>query len=405
MNLIKFLAPPDLSSFSGAHHSYNCLMTWHWQNAIDFCALVGALYLLLRWSRDARALRLALAIVGIRLGAFAAGQLDLPVTSSLLDIAAIVGLIALVLIFQPELRRALMRFDIAGRVKSSARESVWIAVSRAAWRLADARCGALIVIERENAIGELVSPGVPLHAAVSADLLVAIFQKNSPLHDGAAILDGDIVAQAGAILPLTQRSIVPDEYGTRHRAAMGLADRSDAVVVVVSEERGTVTLISAGAIRAMRNEAELVDSLTAMAGDRSPEVRRRVLGPANLRLLAVSIALAGAAWAVAFLLPGRSVRVDTIPLEFTDVPPGLSIAAQSVDTVQVWLRGSEFAFETAGLQDIVARCDLGSAHAGMNEIPLAGAILDVPLGLRVDRVAPKQVGVELIADAGAQPAR
>src|SRR4051812_43689555 len=134
-----------------------------WQNAIDFCALAAALYLLLRWGREARALRLALAIVALRLSAFVAGQIDLPLTSALLNVAAIVALLALLLIFQPELRRALMRFDVTGRVKSNPRESATAAVSGAAWRLGQARCGALMVIERENAIAELVSPGVELH--------------------------------------------------------------------------------------------------------------------------------------------------------------------------------------------------------------------------------------------------
>jgi len=366
-----------------------------WQTAIDFCALAAALYLLLRWGREARALRVALAIVGLRLAAFLAGQIDLPLTSALLNVAAIVALLALLLIFQPELRRALMRFDIAGRVKPNGRESATAAVSAAAWRLGEARCGALIVIERENAIAELVSPGVELNAVVSADLLIAVFQKASPLHDGAVILDGDIMKQAGAILPLTQRAIVPDEYGTRHRAAMGLADRSDAIVVVVSEERGTVTVMSAGDARTMRSERELFDRLASIDHDKGPEVRRRALRPANVRLIAASIGLAAAAWAIAFLLPGRSVRVETIPLEFTDVPAGLHIVGQSTGTVQVWLRGSDFAFETAALQDIVARCDLASAHAGMNRIPLSDAILDVPLGVRVDHIDPRQVGIEL----------
>jgi diadenylate cyclase len=124
------------------------------------------------------------------------------------------------------------------------------AVSRAAWRMAAAHCGALIVLERRDGVTELVSPGVALNAIVSEPLLTSIFRKDSPLHDGAVVIDGDTVTHASAILPLTQRTNVPNEYGTRHRAAMGLTDRSDAVTVVASEERGMVTVVSAGEARA-----------------------------------------------------------------------------------------------------------------------------------------------------------
>jgi hypothetical protein len=97
--------------------------------------------------------------------------------------------------------------------------------------------------------------------------------------------------------------------------------------------------------------------------------------------------------------PGRSVRVQTVPLELTDVPAGLSVAEQSADSVQVWLRGSDFVFETAGLQDIVARRSLAAAHNGVNQMSLTGTVVDVPFGLRVERIAPKQVSVRMTAAA------
>ena len=366
-----------------------------WRNAIDFGSLAIAFYLLLRWSRGARALRLGIAIVGLRVTAFLTSQLDLPITSSLLEAASTVALLALVLIFQPELRRALMRLDIAGRARSSATGSAAAAVTTAAWTLGRARCGALIVMERQDAIAELVSPGVTLNAFVSADLLVAIFQKGSPVHDGAVLLDGETVRQAGAILPLTQRTSVPHEYGTRHRAGMGLADRSDALVVVVSEERGEVTVMSAGDIRPIKSEHELLNVLAVGLHDQQTAVRFRALRPANFRLLTAALGLAIAVWSAAFLFPGRSVRVQTVPLEFTDVPAGLTVAEQSTDVVQVWFRGTDFVFQTAGLQRVVARCDLGSAHAGTNVLPLTGSILDMPFGLHVEGITPKQVSVKL----------
>ena len=140
---------------------------------------------------------------------------------------------------------------------------------------------------------------------------MAVFQKDSPLHDGAVIVDGDQLTQAGGILPLTQRR-VPDHYGTRHRAGVGLTERSDASVVVVSEERGEVTLMREGRTDVMPGVDSLVSALTAdaPAGSRkSSQVisRLRLTGG----VVAASLALSALVWSAMFLLPGRSVRVQT----------------------------------------------------------------------------------------------
>src|SRR5262245_61493500 len=163
----------------------------HWQSVIDFLVLAVALNLLLRWSRQARALRLAVSILALRVAGLLARQLDLLITSWVLDIGTVIALLALLVVFQPELRRALMRFDIMGRTIRREQGSALSAVSSAAWALARARCGALIVLARKDSLAELTTAGVALNGQVSPDILLAIFQKSSPVHDGAAIIEGD----------------------------------------------------------------------------------------------------------------------------------------------------------------------------------------------------------------------
>src|SRR5262249_9125124 len=111
-----------------------------------------------------------------------------------------------------------------------------------------ARCGALIVVTRKDLLSELVTPGLALDGQVSAQILETVFRKDSPVHDGAAIVEGDRITRVGCVLPLTLWPHVPRQWGTCHRAGMGLADRSDAIVVVVSEERGEVTLMCEGQV-------------------------------------------------------------------------------------------------------------------------------------------------------------
>jgi uncharacterized protein (TIGR00159 family) len=371
----------------------------HWQAVVDFFVLVTGIYLLLRWSREARALRFALAVLGLRVGALLARQLNLLITSWVLEASTIIGLLALIVVFQPELRRALMQLDVTRRRRPPGLLPPLTAVSQAAWSLAQARCGAVIVVTRKDSLRELISEGVALEGRVSVPIAEAVFQKSSPVHDGAAVIEGPLITRVGCVLPLTQRSNVPGQWGTRHRAGMGLADRSDALVVVVSEERGEVTLMWEGRAQRMKNEGELeheLQALTTIASSVPAPNRRFRLPEPGLR--AAAVGLAALVWSVTFLFPGRSVRVQTVPLEFTNVPSGMTIAGQSVGTVELWLRGTDFLFESVNLEALVARCDLRSAHQGQNAIQLQADAFDVPFGFRIESIAPTEVSVRLAKD-------
>ena len=364
-----------------------------WQSTVDFAVLAVAIYLLLRWSLEARALRLALSILILRLGALLADEQGLLIRSCVLDAAAVVALLVLMVAFQPELRRAVMRLDLPGRAAHERQLPVLAALSTTAFDLARMRCGALLVIVQDDSVAELVTGGVSIAARVSPELLQAIFRKDSPLHDGAVVVDGDQLTLAGAILPLTQRP-VPDEYGTRHRAGLGLSERSDASVIVVSEERGEVTLMREGGANRMRDVDALVSALKAEAPADARKARQ-----ARLRLssgvVAASLALSALVWSATFLLHGKAVRVQTVPVEFTNVPTGLAIQAQSVDSLQVWLRGTDLLLGSVNLADLVARCDLSRAHDGVNVIQLNASIFDAPPGISVEGLSPRELRVTL----------
>ena len=366
-----------------------------WQSVVDFVVLAVAIAWLLRWSLETRALRLTLSVLVLRLAALFTEQLGLLITGWVLDAATVVALLVLVVAFPPELRRAVMRLDLPGRAAHERQLPVLAAVSAAAFALARERCGALIVNVQDDSVTELVTGGVAIAARISPELLQALFQKNSPLHDGAVIVDGDQMTQAGAILPLTQRR-APDHFGTRHRAGLGLSERSDASVIVVSEERGEVTLMREGRADVMRTADELV---SALATEKPADSKKPSQARTGLRLtggvVAAALALAAVVWSVTFLLPGKSVRVQTVPIEFTNVPSGLVIDAQSVESVQVWLRATDFIFGTVNLADLVARCDLSHAHPGANLIRLDASILEVPPSIRVESLSPHQLRVNL----------
>jgi len=181
--------------------------------------------------------------------------------TQILQAGAVVGLFALVVVFQPELRRALERIGRVGSLgwifspaESRHAELVATEVARAAAELSAEGHGALIVLERETGLEEVAESGVMIHGDVSADLLQTIFTPRSALHDGAVIIREDRIVAAGAVLPLAEMSIQSERFGTRHRAALGITEQTDAVVIVVSEENGQISLVERA--RIVRNLTE-----------------------------------------------------------------------------------------------------------------------------------------------------
>jgi diadenylate cyclase len=262
---------------------------------VDIGITAVLIYWLFSLIRGTRAVRLVIG-VSVLLGVYAAARLfNLPLLRQILETGAIVGVFALVVVFQPELRRALERIGRVGSlawlfspVNERTAEHVAAEIARAAAELAAQDHGALIVVERETGLEEIAESGVMLHADLSADLLVTIFMPRTALHDGAVIVRGEQIVAAGALLPLAETTVQVERLGTRHRAALGIAEQTDAVVVVVSEESGQVSLVERSRIRRNLNEAQLAK---AVAGLLRPEGGGRSLferGTGAVRSVAVA---------------------------------------------------------------------------------------------------------------------
>lgn len=215
-------------------------------------------YKLLIGSRAWNVLRGLAALIGLW---FVAVQIDLQATRWLFDRVAPVGFIALVIVFQPELRAALERVGRGGFGRAPGGDPVQ-EIMAAVRELAGQRKGALIAIARRTPLKEIGESGTELRSPVSSALLHTIFASAGPLHDGGVIVQGDLIVWAGAIFPLSElQEGWNARLGTRHRAALGLAENSDALVIVVSEERGTVSLARDGVLRADIAPAEVLRAL------------------------------------------------------------------------------------------------------------------------------------------------
>ena len=257
------------------------LLSTHGRDLLDILAVAAAVYallLLIRGTRSVQWLLGILVLVGISYVAKLAGLVTL---DRLIGITVAVIPFAIIVIFQDQIRQALATFgdtstSILGLGTQQIVESTLNEIVRTASALAKSRTGALIVLEGKQGLREYAEKGTRLDAEVSAELLMNIFTPNAPLHDGAVIVCGDRIAAAGCFLPLTKQLEIDSDLGTRHRAALGMSDQSDALALVVSEETGHIAIAFDGRLTRHLDSgglhALLVEQLTRQREEASKHV-------------------------------------------------------------------------------------------------------------------------------------
>jgi diadenylate cyclase len=388
--------------YGGRKFIINVIMImFRWQNIVDFVFLAMAFYGLLLWAKEIGALRLALTIVGLHAGGVLARHFDLSITGWLLEGASIAVVGLLLIVFQSELRRGLMQLESvirlglhAGPVLSRSYRNI----SEAAFAMAREHIGALVVISRKNRVTELIDGGIRLDGEVSPEILQAIFEKNSPVRTGAAVIEADRIARVGVVLPLSKRENIPHQFGTRHRAAIGLAERCDALVIVVSEEKENVALVHDHETLPMKDSTELCQALQRLQLPRrthfATKVRRLV--SANLKFKLAAVGLSGFICGTTFLVTGTTVKTIVVPIEFGNVPRGMEISKQSATTLEVQLRGSPWLIDSLGSVGLTARFDLSKEGEGQRTLPVGPGNINPPPGVTVERVSPQKITVQLV---------
>lgn len=237
------------------------LMTIGISDFVDIIIVAYLLYKFIWLARKSNFSNVAKGIVLIIVGLWLSEVLNLTMINYLLRKVLELGLIALLIIFQPELRRLLERlgstFSNGKALNGTAVNDVITQTVNACMSMSETHTGALIIFERSVSLTHIISNGTIINSDVSAELLKNIFFKNAPLHDGAVIIRNMKIAAAGCVLPLTDRTNLNKELGTRHKAGIGMSEKSDAVVVIVSEETGAVSVAIDGMLKRHLTEESL----------------------------------------------------------------------------------------------------------------------------------------------------
>jgi uncharacterized protein (TIGR00159 family) len=366
------------------------------QDIADILIMTFLLYQLYSWFRRTRAFQVLLGLGMVTLIYFATRFLGLYMTSWVLQELGTVIIILIIVVFQAEIRQALYRFSrlrhfIDNRLDTQ--HSQFQDIAETLFGMASQRIGALVVFQRNESLDDLMSNGVRLDCEISPQMLESIFYNGAPFHDGAALIRDGRIALASCHLPLSVSPDAPRHFGTRHRAALGLSEKSDAVVLVVSEERGEISLIHSGNIRIFASPADLIsvlEDLLKTGVDADNTVKRGLFSdilPKAFLLLGVCIF-----WVLVTTRQGQITTV-TAPVRLHGIPEGLILLRTTPEDVNVQIKSLSSLTPTPSKLDITAEIDASEVKEGQTNIRVRNSDFKLPSGITITTVSPSSIRI------------
>ena len=385
-----------------------------WVDGVDLLLVTISFYLLLALLRRSQAAFLLRGIIALAFLFFVTTSLfRLPTFDLLLGGAILAILIVTPITLQPELRRWLERFGrrigLTFSVRQDIAERVIPPLLHAVENFSSTRTGALIVLEGETVLQGIIGSGVAVDGRITAELLQTVFFDKTPLHDGAVVLRGDKVVAASCVLPLTEQLLTADRrLGTRHRAAVGMSEQSDALVIVVSEETGTVSVAKAGELERHLDSAALRQRLysyytqTRLNGRSPVQPRRwrlRLPRPQQLLVnlfylfIAFLLALTAAGFVRERENPIREQQFEEVPLRMEGLPEGMALLTPLPTAVAVNVRATNEMLSTLRPESFQALISLADGQPGLQRYPIS--ITTSAESIRILTVAPSELDLEL----------
>jgi len=367
----------------------------HFADILDILVIMLLIYAALIWFRQTSARFVIIGIFILGLVYIVAKYLGLYLTTAVFQAFFAVFFIALVIIFQEELRHFFEKVALwgtwRGRRKLGSKHAVVEVIVRTIANLSQKCVGALIVFRGEDPLDRHLDGGIDLQGEPSEQLLESIFDPHSAGHDGAVIIDNTIMERFGAYLPLSKDLKQISQFGTRHTAALGLAERCDALCVIVSEERGTIAIASEGRIHSAISLTQLNNLLEKFYNEKFPLDKTRVGSSwfsSNLKEKAFALILACALWGV-FGQRTETIRRDlVIPVEYRNLSHMLTIEEPKRKVVSVTLSGLERAFDLLEPRTLKVSFDMTQIKPGQQSLVVTRQDVRFPANLVLERIEP-----------------
>ena len=370
---------------------------------LDIIIVSAFLFLFINWLRRSASRRLVVAISVFAVIYLLARFFQLYLTEILIQTLIVVILIAAIIVFQSDIRRMIdlawfwTNFRRKSRLSNFA-SSVDI-LTESVGKMAEKRTGALITVRGKEPCERHLNGGIPLEGRISSPLLYSIFNTSSPGHDGAIIIEGNKISRFGAHLPLSINIAALGEGSTRHAAGLGLSEHCDALTIIVSEERGTISIAENGQLKILKSTVELKHRLEEFYHKNYPAAKEfevKWWNRRNIITAAASVLIAIFAWFILAYHSDRIFRNYTIPIEFRNLTQNFALAQQVPSRAEVTLEGSEQAFRLLDPSDLVVSLNLGDLKKGKNDFAINEEDLKLPSGLRLYDIEPKKITVTAV---------
>ncbi|PIU99703.1 MAG: hypothetical protein COS58_00910 [Candidatus Tagabacteria bacterium CG03_land_8_20_14_0_80_41_22] len=381
-------------------------------NFLDIFIIALLIYITIKLLRETHSISVVAGVLML-LGFYGLALLfDLPLTSLVLRSFFGVFLIIIAIIFQRELRRFFSTFGFLGVARRfmPPSEMVMKTVSHSVGRMASEKIGALIIFPGREQINRHLEGGNRLNGEISEPLLLSIFDKTSPGHDGATIIESNRIRKFAVHLPLAEQIEKVRHLGLRHRAALGLSERSDAFIIVVSEERGVISVVQNGKIMQMQDEAELRRRLLEFYKEKFPQLNLFNLSRwfvKNVLLLTISFIIALGIFSVVnsrFALVQRNFVVTP---EFSNIPAEIIINDVSPQEVILTLKGRGSDFDVFKPESLRVLVDVGAlfniTKAGWHRVSITDKEIESPFNLSVIKIDPLSIRVQIIKKDSSVP--
>ena len=374
------------------------ISTIRWQDVVDVLLVSYILFRFYALFRRTHIFRILIGVASLWFFQQIAVSIGLIVTSWVVQAITAVAALIIIVVFRNEVRSVLQAKNLRAILwgfSSKPVDTPAQIIAESAFDLAKRRMGALIVIPGKEDLNEAIQSGIPLHGEISREMITSIFWPDNPVHDGAMIIDGDQITEVGAILPLSFRQDLPSYYGTRHRAAVGIAEMTDALVIVVSEERGTILAIKGSRIQRMLRIEDLVEVLQDHTGTgrREEKIIHRERMESFIAA-GVSLVLITGVWLTITRGLDTLTALD-IPIEYMNRNPSVEILDASVNSVRIQLGGSGALIKSIRPDQVRVRIDLGRFVVGTNTFTITNENISLPPGVFIKSFQPSSVEVTL----------
>ncbi|MBF0302543.1 MAG: DNA integrity scanning protein DisA nucleotide-binding domain protein [Desulfamplus sp.] len=379
------------------NETFDFLNSLRWQDCVDILInsyILFRLYVLFRGSRLIRIVPVVSLLWVLNIMALYMG---LVVTTWAIQGIITAAAIILIIVFRDEISTVFqaknLRSFVWGFPGTKLSTPVEI-ITISAFELGKRKVGALLVLPGKQSLDEIVQGGIFWDGVISEQMIYTIFWDKNPVHDGAAIINGDRITDVSVLLPLSKRTDLPSRYGTRHRAAIGLCEVSDALVIAVSEERGHVTVVKNADIKHVKKAEELQEILSIHTGAVKREkgvTKWKEISEFSIAAIACFVLITGVWFG---LSRGKeTLKTINVPVEYTDIKPGFDIIEASTNTVDLHLSGSMPLLKSLKPENVKVLLKLGSSHAGHNSVNISLDNIILPPGVNLKKVEPKTVEI------------